>query len=148
MRLAWPPDGGIFDWGDSIPFRVEVTDAEDAVIDCDRVRVQAFVGHDDHSHPQEQCGRCQGAIETIAGHGSEADDLFYVVEALCEDGGADGVESLMGSTGIVLQPQRKEAEHYTQQQGVQLESTGIRRAGERILGGSNTATISRSTPSV
>ena len=76
MQVAWPPDGGIFDWGDAIPFRVEVTDAEDAVIDCDRVRVQAFVGHDDHSHELEWY------VETIAGHGSEADDLFYVVEAL------------------------------------------------------------------
>ena len=44
VQLEWPPDGGIFDWGDTIPFRVEITDAEDAVIDCDRVRVQAFVG--------------------------------------------------------------------------------------------------------
>lgn len=134
VRLAWPPDGGIFDWGDSIPFRVEVTDAEDAVIDCDRVRVQAFVGHDDHSHPQEQYGRCQGAIETISGHGSEADDLFYVVEALYEDGGADGVDPLISSTGIVLQPRRKEAEHYTQQQGVQLESTGDTQGGGKNIG--------------
>ena len=53
--------------------------------------------------------------------------------------------ALMGSTGIVLQPRRKEAEHYTQQQGVQLESTGDTQGGGKILGGSNTATISRST---
>jgi len=73
--------------------------------------VQTLVGHEDHSYFQEQYRRCQSITETIAGHSSEADDLFYVVENLYEDRGVDDVKPLSSSTGIVLQPQRKEAEH-------------------------------------
>ena len=123
IRILWPPNGGFFDWGASVPFKVEVEDNEDKLINCAQVRVQAFVGHDDHSHPQRQYKSCSGMIDIISGHGSDADDLFYTIEAQYTDDGAFGVDPLTRSTGIVLQPFRKEAEHFVSQRGVRLQDT-------------------------
>ena len=37
VELTVPIQGGIFDWGDEIPYTVQVTDPEDGTIDCNRV---------------------------------------------------------------------------------------------------------------
>ncbi len=134
IRLLWPPNGGFFDWGTKVPFRVEVVDNEDESINCTRVRVQAFVGHDDHSHPQEQYGSCEGMIDIMSGHGSDADNLFYTIEAQYTDEGALGVDPLTESTGLVLQPLRKEAEHFVRQRGVRLQDTGDALGGGQNIG--------------
>ena len=134
IRILWPPNGGFFDWGASVPFKVEVEDNEDKLINCAQVRVQAFVGHDDHSHPQRQYESCSGVIDIISGHGSDADDLFYTIEAQYTDDGAFGVDPLTRSTGIVLQPFRKEAEHFVRQRGVRLQDTGDVLGGGQNVG--------------
>ena len=134
IRILTPPAGGFFNWGESMDFAIEITDAEDSAIDCDRVVFQTFVGHDEHSHPLDEYAGCSGRFTFIGGHGSQADDLFYTVEARYTDRGAAGVGPLTGRTGLILQPRRKEAEHYTRQSGVLLEETGDELGGGLNVG--------------
>ena len=47
VELTVPIQGGIFDWGDEIPYTVQVTDPEDGTIDCNRVTVNVGVFHDE-----------------------------------------------------------------------------------------------------
>ena len=39
VELTVPVQGGVFDWGDEIPYTVTVTDPEDGTIDCSKVTV-------------------------------------------------------------------------------------------------------------
>ena len=43
VEIEIPPQGGLYDWGDDIGFKVDVTDPEDGAIDCDDVEIAA--GH-------------------------------------------------------------------------------------------------------
>jgi len=86
---------------------------------------------DTRCRPLDEYSGCQGCFTTLGGHGSQADDLFYTVEARYTDAGGPGVGSLTARTGLILQPKRKEAEHYTRQNGVLLEDTGDVRGGVR-----------------
>jgi len=134
IRILAPPAGGFFNWGEVVPFAVEVADAEDGETACGQVVFQAFVGHDAHSHPLDEYAGCQGRFTALGGHGSQADDLFYTVEARYTDRGGPGAGSLTARAGLILQPKRKEAEHYTRQNGVLLEDTGDVRGGGQNVG--------------
>ncbi len=41
VTLDLPPNGGFFEFGDQVQYKVTVTDPEDGTIDCDDVKVQA-----------------------------------------------------------------------------------------------------------
>ncbi|OLF06103.1 hypothetical protein BLA60_32690 [Actinophytocola xinjiangensis] len=141
VRLTAPPDGGFFEWGDEVAFTVDVTDPEDGQIDCSRVLVQYFLGHDEHAHPIQQAHGCSGTIETSMGDGHGADaDLFAVLEASYTDSGG-----LPGSSLIRLQPKRKQAEYFTDtgrvdgsgaggDPGVVAEATGDTAGGGQNIG--------------
>jgi glucose/arabinose dehydrogenase/type 1 glutamine amidotransferase len=142
VRLTAPPDGGFFDWGDRVGFSVTVTDPEDGHnVDCSRVQVQYFLGHDEHAHPIQQARGCSGTIQTSLGDGHGADaNIFAVIEATYTDGGG-----LTGSSLIRLQPKRKRAEHFTQtgrvagstaggDPGVAREATGDTAGGNQNIG--------------
>ena len=47
-----PVEGGLFAFGDTIPFTVTVTDPEDGPIDCAEVQVTFVLGHDTHGHAE------------------------------------------------------------------------------------------------
>jgi hypothetical protein len=68
---------------------------------------------------------------TDNGHGGNV-NLFGVLEATYADEGAPGVGSLTGRAQAILQPKRKQAEHYTQQQGVQPEATTDEGGGQAM----------------
>ncbi|MFD0598539.1 PQQ-dependent sugar dehydrogenase [Catellatospora coxensis] len=90
VTLTAPADGGFFAWGDQVRFTVTVTDPEDGTIDCSRVNVQYYLGHDAHAHPLQGYTGCTGVIQTSmgTGHGDDA-DIFAVIEAGYTDlGGA------------------------------------------------------------
>ncbi|HEY0637355.1 MAG TPA: ThuA domain-containing protein [Pseudonocardiaceae bacterium] len=130
-----PPNGGVFSFGDRVPFRVTVTDPEDgANIDCSRVVVEYILGHDDHGHPLSRATGCEGELLTVAdeGHGPEA-NVFGVVNATYTDGGANGQPALTGSDEAVLQPRAKQAEHFAEANGItvvdQAQASGGRRVG-------------------
>ncbi|MFD3436655.1 ThuA domain-containing protein [Streptomyces sp. NPDC058685] len=114
VTIQQPPNGGMFSFGDTIPFKVKVTDREDGEIDCSRVVVQSQLGHDSHLHPLDNYTGCAGEIRTDAGdsHGP-GQNLYYGITAQYEDKGAPGAPALTGSTSLTLRPALREAEHHT-----------------------------------
>ncbi|MEN8654438.1 ThuA domain-containing protein [Streptomyces sp. 21So2-11] len=116
VTIQQPPNGGMFSFGDTIPFTVKVKDPEDGKkIDCSRVVVQSQLGHDSHLHPLDNYTGCTGEIVTDAGdsHGP-GQNLYYGITAQYADkGGPGGVPALTGSTSLTLRPALREAEHFT-----------------------------------
>ncbi|MET9518882.1 ThuA domain-containing protein [Streptomyces sp. NPDC002994] len=116
VTIQQPPDGGMFSFGDTIPFTVKVKDREDGrPVDCSRVVVQSQLGHDSHLHPLDNYTGCTGEIVTDAGdsHGP-GQNLYYGITARYEDkGGPGGVPALTGSASLTLRPALREAEHFT-----------------------------------
>ncbi|MFJ4467986.1 ThuA domain-containing protein [Streptomyces sp. NPDC089424] len=114
VTIQQPPNGGMFSFGDTIPFKVKVKDREDGEIDCSRVVVQSQLGHDSHLHPLDNYTGCAGEIRTDAGdsHGP-GQNLYYGITAQYEDKGAPGAPALTGSTSLTLRPALREAEHHT-----------------------------------
>jgi PKD repeat protein len=141
VNLILPENGKVADFGDLIPYEIEVTDAEDGstgagTIDCDDVTLNVSLGHDQHAHELAQLQGCEGTFRTNTdgGHGAEA-NIFLVVEATYTDGGATGgVAPVTGRAEAILQPRLKQAEYFvgtgrtadgrgTDAAGVQNETT-------------------------
>ncbi|MFF3286701.1 ThuA domain-containing protein [Streptomyces sp. NPDC003023] len=115
VTIQQPPNGGMFSFGDTIPFTVRVRDKEDGTrIDCSRVVVQSQLGHDSHLHPLDNYTGCAGEIATDAGdsHGP-GQNLYYGITAQYEDKAAPGVPALTGSASLTLRTNFREAEHMT-----------------------------------
>ena len=64
MTIEVPENGKVADFGDTIPYRVSVADAEDGTtasgISCDNVRVEFKLGHDTHAHELSLGHRLRG----------------------------------------------------------------------------------------
>ncbi|MEU7696222.1 DUF1349 domain-containing protein [Microbispora sp. SCL1-1] len=146
VKVEVPPNGAFFEFGDQVKFKVTVTDAEDGTIDCDKVQIQSILGHDTHGHPLDQTKGCEATVQTaMSGHG-EYDNLFYVIEASYTDQGGDGgAKPLTGRGQVILQPKRKQAEHFSQTgritgglgtdaAGVQVEDTTDSAGGAKDIG--------------
>ncbi|MBK3542991.1 ThuA domain-containing protein [Streptomyces sp. MBT60] len=141
VTIQQPPDGGMFSFGDTIPFTVKVTDAEDdetGPIDCSRVVVQSQLGHDTHLHPLDNYTGCTGEIVTDAGdsHGP-GQNLYYGITAQYEDKGAPDAPALTGSTSLTLRTSFREAEHRTAtggaNGGVDIGSRADASGGKRLI---------------
>ena len=132
VRITTPPQGGMFDFGDEIPYSVTVTDPEDTSIDCARVITTPALGHDSHAHPLDPQPGCSGVITTQdGGHSSDA-NLFYAADAVYTDNGASGVPALTGRTQVVLQPKHRQAEHFTGSSGIRVVAQAGAEGGQRI----------------
>ncbi|TLW91059.1 DUF1080 domain-containing protein [Saccharomonospora piscinae] len=133
VTLETPGDGGFFGFGDTVPFEVSVTDPEDGEIDCSNVTVEYILGHDNHGHPLSRTTGCEGVIETPAdeGHGLDA-DIFGVINASYTDTGAGDLPSLEGSDEVVLQPKTKQAEFFTEMEGVEVVAADGASGGQRV----------------
>ncbi|HCT77831.1 MAG TPA: hypothetical protein DGT23_14825, partial [Micromonosporaceae bacterium] len=141
VNITFPFDGGVFGWGDQVRYTVTVSDPETPTIDCSRVTLQYFLGHDEHGHPIQSYTGCSGIVQIPAssGHGDEA-NVFSVFEATYTDAGG-----LIGRSTKQLQPKRKQAEHFTStgrapgaigggDPGVQRETTGDTAGGFQNIG--------------
>ncbi|MEU7825601.1 ThuA domain-containing protein [Catellatospora sp. NPDC049133] len=146
VTLAAPADGGFFAWGDQVRFTVTVTDPEDGTIDCSRVNVQYYLGHDAHAHPLQGYTGCTGVIQTSmgTGHGDDA-DIFAVIEASYTDLGGGGAAPQTGRATVKLQPKHKQAEFFNStgrapgaigggDPGVQREATSDTAGGFQNIG--------------
>ncbi|MEU8264702.1 ThuA domain-containing protein [Micromonospora sp. NPDC048999] len=147
VKIEFPPDGGFYDWGDQVKYTVKVTDPEDGEIDCAKVVLQSYLGHDEHAHPLESYTGCSGTVQTSlsSGHGAEA-NVFAVLEASYTDkGGVGGAGPLTGRSLVQLQPKRKQAEYFSAtgrvpgsdsngDPGVQRENTGDSAGGYQNIG--------------
>ncbi|GLH99639.1 ThuA domain-containing protein [Phytohabitans aurantiacus] len=147
VTIEFPPDGGFFDWGDQVAYTVKVTDPEDGTIDCGKVTLQVYLGHDEHNHPMQSYTGCEGTVQTAlaASHGAEA-NVFTILEATYTDeGGSGGSNPLTGRAVEQLQPKRKQAEYFsatgkapdgvgTGAPGVQKEPTADSAGGFQNIG--------------
>ncbi|CAM3576693.1 ThuA domain-containing protein [Kibdelosporangium persicum] len=136
------PDGGMFDWGTTIPYTVTVTDPEDGTVDCTKVSTTPALGHDQHAHDLTPIPGCSGTLNPQTDSAHAAVNVFYVADAKYTDKGATGVPPLTGSRKIVLQPKHKQAEFFTGSSGVRVVSQSGAQSGARVGDISNNDWIS------
>jgi glucose/arabinose dehydrogenase/PKD repeat protein len=116
VTLNTPINGTLFSFGDTVPYTVTVSDPEDGTIDCSKVTVTYFLGHDNHRHQITSKTGCSGTLTTPTdGEHDAAANIFGVFEASYTDKG--GLTSVSTRT---LQPKHRQAEHYGAMQGIQL----------------------------
>ncbi|MPZ25018.1 MAG: carbohydrate-binding protein [Micromonosporaceae bacterium] len=140
VDLQRPVDGGFFDFGDRVRFRVRVTDPEEGRapgrIRCELVTLNSAQGHDEHAHPIGQQTGCDGRFEIPdAGHDSDL-DLSWVISARFTDQGAGALPSLSGFDQLTLQPKRKQAEFFADADGVLIgpAQDPVEGGGQRLTG--------------
>jgi cytochrome c len=133
-----PVQGGVFDWGDEIPYTVTVTDPEDPTIDCDRVSVNPGVFHDEggnaHVHPGVSQTGCSGTIAAPAesGHAKSANIALVLNASYTDTGGAPGSSPLEGASTRRLTPKTIQAEHYTAHTGTQTNTVTEAEGGRTV----------------
>ncbi len=135
VRLELPETGRIFDHGETVPYRVTVTDPEDGPIDCAKVVVQTALGHNEHAHGDQSSTGCEGSFTIPAPWEPDSQFIFYVVTATYTDGGGAGVAALTGKAEALLQPRVRQAEHFTTSSGVAVqEASDPAGGGGRAIG--------------
>ena len=85
-----PVEGGLFAFGNNIPYTVTVTDPEDGPVNCANVTVTFVLGHDTHGHAQASSNGCSGVLPTEANDVSHGPNTFGVISASYTDGGGGG----------------------------------------------------------
>ncbi|XVV00527.1 ThuA domain-containing protein [Actinosynnema sp. CA-248983] len=143
VRFTGPVDGGMFGWGDTIPYALSVTDAEDGTINCTRVVTQPNIGHDSHKHPLgSPITGCSGSFRAEADAEHQSGNAHIIGSAEYTDNGGNGLPALTGSASVVLQPKRKQAEHYNGSSGVRVVAQAGAESGGRVGDISNNDWIS------
>ena len=138
VNLTVPVQGGVFDWGDEIPYTVTVTDPEDGTINCDRVSVNVGVFHDEggnaHVHPGTDRTGCTGTIDAPAdsGHEKSANIALVLIANYTDNGGAPGSSPLTGASTRRLTPKTIQAEHYTNHTGTQTNTVANAEGGRTV----------------
>ncbi|SDL00656.1 PQQ-dependent sugar dehydrogenase [Nonomuraea jiangxiensis] len=121
VTIQTPPDGGFFDWGNAVPYRIGVSDAEDGDTPvCSRMQWTFGLGHDVHAHPETLGTGCAGAWPTPANapdHG-ETENIYGVVVASYRDNGSGDIPPALGEDTLVLNPKLTQAEHADETSGV------------------------------
>ncbi len=124
VTLSSPADGGIFNWGDRIPWSVTVSDPEDGPVDCARVTVSFALGHDTHGHGEGSQTGCSGVLQTDPADATHANGyLFGGLTASYTDLGANGQPPLTTIDQKVIQQKRQQLEYATDQSGTNTGAT-------------------------
>ncbi|MFD7861656.1 PQQ-dependent sugar dehydrogenase [Streptomyces sp. NPDC059783] len=128
VTLTTPVDGGLFSFGDSVPFTVTVTDPEDGTVDCAKVKVTYLLGHDSHRHQITSKNGCTGTIDVpVDGEHDSAADIYGVFDAEYTDSGG-----LTTHSDSVLQPRHRQAEHCTDSSGIEIAGHGPAEGGATV----------------
>jgi glucose/arabinose dehydrogenase/PKD repeat protein len=137
VTLSTPVNGTPFNFGDTVPYTITVSDPEDGTIDCTKVKLTYVLGHDSHGHPITSKTGCSGTIAIpVDGEHDTAANLYAVFDAEYTDKGANGQPALTTHAQNRLQPAHRQAEHYSTQQGTALiTKTGAE--GGRTVGDIN-----------
>lgn len=118
VTLTTPPDGGVFNWGDRVPWSVTVTDPEDGPIDCSKVTVSFALGHDNHGHGEGSQTGCSGVLQTDPADATHANGYLYGgFTASYTDKGANGQPPLTTIDQKVIQQKRQQLEYSVDQSG-------------------------------
>jgi PKD repeat protein len=112
VKIDIPEDGQFADFGDTVPYKITVTDPEDGTINCNDVTLSIQLGHDEHAHGLGAKQGCEGTFETLAdaGHDPNA-NIFTSIVATYTDKGNGAAQALTGQDDVVLHTRRKRAEH-------------------------------------
>jgi glucose/arabinose dehydrogenase/PKD repeat protein len=128
VTLLTPLDGQLFSFGDTVPFQVQVTDPEDASIDCSRVKVTYLLGHDSHAHSITSANGCNGSIAVpVDGEHDAAANIFGVFDAEYTDNGGATTH-----TQNVTQPRTRQGEHFSASQGVTVFDKAAAHGGRAV----------------
>ncbi|MEW9508790.1 ThuA domain-containing protein [Streptomyces bacillaris] len=133
VELVLPEDGQLFEFGDSVPFKVNVSDPEDGTIDCTKVEVKFTLGHDSHGHDITTEHGCEGTIKTAmeGGHDPNA-NIYGGISATYTDNGGGGQAKLTGRDQARLQPRHRQAEHFDNSSGVTTPSKASAHGGKTV----------------
>jgi PKD repeat protein len=118
VTITTPVDGDFFEWGQSIPFSVSVTDPEDGTIDCSRVEVSLVLVHDSHGHGESTVNACSGILPTaaeLAGHGGY---LAAGISVTYTDTGGGGQPALSATEQHIVQTRRQQLEFSQDMRGL------------------------------
>ena len=112
VKIDFPEDGQFADFGDTIPYKITVTDPEDGTIDCSKVSLNIQLGHDEHAHPLQTKQGCEGTFQTASDSGHDPNmNIFTSIVATYTDKGNGAAQALTGQDDVVLHTRRKRAEH-------------------------------------
>ncbi|MFE4175453.1 ThuA domain-containing protein [Streptomyces sp. NPDC056909] len=136
VELDLPDEGHLFNFGDSIPFKVKVKDREDqdnGPIDCSKVVVRYILGHDSHGHPITSVNGCEGVITAPADteHDPNA-NIFGVIDAEYTDGGGGGQAPITSHDQSQLQPRHRQAEHFSASSGIRTYDKAPANGGKTV----------------
>ncbi|HEX5620366.1 MAG TPA: ThuA domain-containing protein [Solirubrobacteraceae bacterium] len=123
VTINTPVDGDFFEWGESIPYTVTVTDPEDGPIDCNRVQVTFSLVHDQHAHAGETKAGCSGVLATNPNDAQHGGSIAAGVSASYTDLGANGQPPLTGVAQVVVQNRIQQIEFVQEQNGTNAANT-------------------------
>nr|WP_216853655.1 ThuA domain-containing protein [Phytoactinopolyspora halotolerans] len=134
VEFVEPANGQVFTFGDDVAYEVAVTDPDGMPVDCADVEVTFALGHDQHTHGGETVTGCTGTLSTgtDASHGTD-DNIFGLLYAEYTDTPpSDDAGPVTGEAEIVVQPSHRQAEHFSDQSGVQVVNHGGAEGGARV----------------
>jgi PKD repeat protein/glucose/arabinose dehydrogenase len=134
VTVSTPIDGDFFEWGQSVPYTITVTDPEDGVIDCNRVVVQFALVHDQHAHGGESKTGCSGVFTTDVNDAQHGGSVAGAVNASYTDLGANGQPALTGQAQAVVQNRIQQVEFVQQQSGTNAGNTNDAGGGQHRSG--------------
>ncbi|AZM45228.1 glycosyl hydrolase [Streptomyces sp. WAC 06738] len=130
VELRLPGDGQLFEFGDAVPFEIEVTDPEGGEADCSKVTLDYLLGHDSHAHHLASASGCSGTLQTPADGGHDVSaNIFGVFTATYTD--ADGTTV---TDQHLAQPRHRQAEHFKTAEGAVAEQAASAEGGTRVGG--------------
>jgi glucose/arabinose dehydrogenase len=134
VKITEPPNGGFFNWGDTVAYGTDINDPEDGTdVDCTKAAWTFGLGHNQHGHPVDSGTGCSGAVLTPAdaGHG-DTENVFGVFGITYTDKGAGDVPPAAGDAQVILNPALMQAEHFDASDGVTVTDDATA-SGQRRL---------------
>ena len=117
-RIAWPPDGGFFDYGQAIPYAVQGDDRD--------IAVQPYLAHDTHVHPLLRKRGPRGVVQVLPDFSHAPYVVAEYVELEAVSGQGSSAPAAADPSRIRLNPKRLQAENNTASEGAQLVVTANR----------------------
>jgi glucose/arabinose dehydrogenase/PKD repeat protein len=128
VTINTPASGQLVSFGDSVPWSVTVTDPEDGTIDCSKITMAYVLGHDQHAHQITSQTGCSGTITIPTdGEHDDAANIFPIFDAAYTDKGG-----LTTHAQNILQPRKRQAEHYKTASGVSRITKASAEGGQTV----------------
>ena len=120
VEIVWPPEGSFFEYGTPIPYQVK------RLGEGGQVEMRSYSGHDKHEHLLSQWTGKEGSFSVTTEYAHVPDmyllNRYGVLEARQRKG--EGASAAASADRVILQPKRKEAEHFSRSKGAERETFG------------------------